>query len=112
MLIYKIFRRAEWNAFRNAAETMGAPIDLTDGYIHFSTAAQVAQTAAKYFATESDLVLLALDSERLGPALKWEPARGGALFPHLYRNLILQDVLWDKSLPLGATGHIFPEGVF
>ena len=112
MLIYKIFRRAEWVAFRDAGETAGAPIDVTDGYIHFSTAAQVAQTVAKYFAAESDLVLLALDSTRLGPALKWEPARGGALFPHLYRRLIRADVLWDKSLPLGATGHIFPEGVF
>lgn len=112
MLIYKIFRRAEWVAFRDAGETLGAPIDLTDGYIHFSTAAQVAETAAKYFSTESDLVLLALDSAKLAPALKWEPARGGALFPHLYRKLTTADVLWDKSLPLGATGHIFPEGVF
>ena len=112
MLIYKIFRRAEWNDFRTAGETAGAPIDLTDGYIHFSTAAQVAQTAAKYFATESDLVLLALDSSRLGADLRWEPSRGGALFPHLYRRLTRADVLWDKSLPLGATGHIFPEGVF
>ncbi len=112
MLIYKIFRRAEWVAFRDAGVTLGAPIDLTDGYIHFSTAAQVAETAAKYFATESDLVLLALDSDKLGPAIKWEPARNAALFPHLYRQLTLADVLWDKSLPLGATGHIFPEGVF
>ena len=112
MLIYKIFRRNEWVAFRDAGETAGAPVDLTDGYIHFSTAAQVAQTAAKYFGTESDLVLLALEADRLGPALKWEPARGGALFPHLYRSLTPSDVLWDKSLPLGATGHIFPEGVF
>jgi uncharacterized protein (DUF952 family) len=112
MIIYKIFRRAEWVAFRDAGETMGAPIDVTDGYIHFSTAAQVAETAAKYFASESDLVLLALDSDTLGPAVKWEPARNGALFPHLYRTLTLDDVIWDKSLPLGATGHIFPEGVF
>ncbi|MEO6301447.1 MAG: DUF952 domain-containing protein [Paracoccaceae bacterium] len=112
MLIYKIFRRAEWNEFRTAGETAGAPIDLSDGYIHFSTAAQVAQTAAKYFATESDLVLLALDTDRLGPTLRWEPAREGALFPHLYRPLTLADILYDKSLPLGATGHIFPEGVF
>ena len=112
MLIYKIFRRAEWVAFRDAGQTHGAPIDLADGYVHFSTAAQVAETAAKHFVTESDLVLLALESDRLGPALKWEPSRGGALFPHLYRALTLADVLWDKSLPLGATGHIFPEGVF
>jgi uncharacterized protein (DUF952 family) len=112
MLIYKIFRRPEWDAFRAAGDTLGAPIDLADGYIHISTAAQVAETASKYFASESDLVLVALNAEALGPALKWEPSRGGALFPHLYRKLTLTDVVWDKSLPLGATGHIFPEGVW
>jgi uncharacterized protein (DUF952 family) len=112
MLIYKIFRRSEWDAFRAAGETAGAPIDLADGYIHFSTSAQVAETAAKWFATESDLVLVAFNEDALGPALKWEPSRGGALFPHLYRHLRLSDVVWDKSLPLGATGHIFPEGVW
>jgi len=111
MLIYKILRRAEWDEFRQAGETAGAPIDLADGYIHFSTAAQVAETAAKYFGTQSNLVLVAFQADRLGPALKWEPSRGGALFPHLYRKLALDEVLWDKSLPLGATGHIFPEGV-
>lgn len=111
MLIYKIFRRPEWDAFKAAGQTAGAPVDLADGYIHFSTAAQVAETAAKHFAQESDLVLVALDDEALGDALKWEPSRGGALFPHLYRSLELADVVWDKSLPLGATGHIFPEGV-
>ena len=112
MLIYKIFRRPEWDAFRAAGETLGAPIDLTDGYIHFSTSVQVAETAAKHFTHESDLVLLALDADKLGDALKWEPSRGGALFPHLYRPLKLADVVWDKSLPLGASGHIFPEGVW
>lgn len=112
MQIFKIFRRAEWDAFRAAGETAGAPVDLADGYIHFSTAATVAETAARYFSTESDLVLVALRSETLGDALKWEPARGGVLFPHLYRNLALADVVWDKSLPLGATGHIFPEGLW
>lgn len=112
MLIYKILRRPEWIAFRAAGITSGAPIDLQDGYIHFSTAVQVAETAAKHFGTDRDLVLLAMDSDRLGPDLKWEPSRGGALFPHLYRALELGDVLWDKSLPLGATGHIFPEGIF
>ena len=112
MLIYKIFRRPEWDAFRSAGETTGAPIDIADGFIHFSTAAQVAETAAKHFATESDLVLVALNAETLGPALKWEASRGGALFPHLYRPLTLAEVVWDKSLPLGATGHIFPEGLW
>ncbi|SEO11721.1 Uncharacterized conserved protein, DUF952 family [Gemmobacter aquatilis] len=111
MLIYKILRRPEWDAFRAAGETAGAPIDLQDGYIHFSTSVQVVETVAKHFATESDLVLVAVRAEQLGPDLKWEPSRGGALFPHLYRRLRLSDVVWDKSLPLGATGHIFPEGV-
>ncbi|MHC0054527.1 DUF952 domain-containing protein [Actibacterium sp. D379-3] len=111
MLIFKIFRRPEWQAFRDAGQTSGAPVDLADGYIHFSTAEQVTVTAAKHFATESDLVLVAFDAGALGDALKWETSRGGALFPHLYRALRLDEVVWDKSLPLGVTGHIFPEGV-
>jgi uncharacterized protein (DUF952 family) len=111
MLIFKIFRRAEWDSFRDAGKTLGAPVDLADGFIHFSTAPQVVETVAKHFGDESDLVLVAVDPARLGPALKWEPSRGGALFPHLYRPLLLAEVVWDKSLPLGATGHIFPEGV-
>lgn len=111
MLVYKIFRRPEWDALVARGETSGAPVDLADGYIHLSTAPQVTETAAKHFAGESDLVLVALDAGALGPALRWEPSRGGALFPHLYRPLRRTDVLWDKSLPLGAAGHIFPEGV-
>lgn len=111
MLVYKIFRRTEWDALATRGETLGAPVDLADGYIHLSTAAQVTETAARHFAGESDLVLVALDSARLGAALRWEPSRGGQLFPHLYRPLRRGDVLWDKSLPLGAAGHIFPEGV-
>ncbi|MCW3781825.1 DUF952 domain-containing protein [Defluviimonas salinarum] len=111
MLVFKIFRRPEWDAFRAAGETAGAPVDRADGFIHFSTAAQVAETAAKHFAEESDLVLVAFEATALGPSLKWEASRGGALFPHLYRPLTLAEVVWDKSLPLGATGHIFPEGV-
>ena len=111
MMVYKIFRRPEWDALRAAGQTRGAPVDLTDGYIHLSTAAQVAGTAAKHFAEESDLVLVAIDADALGPALRWEASRGGALFPHLYRPLRLDDIAWDKSLPLGAAGHIFPEGV-
>jgi uncharacterized protein (DUF952 family) len=112
MLIYKIFRRPEWDAFFAAGQTAGAPVDLSDGFIHFSAAPQLAETCEKYFGGISDLVLVACDADRLGAALKWEQSRGGALFPHLYRNLVLADVVWDKSLPLGASGHIFPEGVF
>jgi uncharacterized protein (DUF952 family) len=112
MLIYKIFRRPEWDAFKAAGQTLGAPVDLADGFIHFSAAPQLAETAAKYFGSESDLVLVAFEANRLGNALKWEVSRGGALFPHLYRALQLSEVVWDKSLPLGVSGHIFPEGVF
>ena len=111
MLVLKIMRRAEWDAFRKAGRTDGAPVDLADGFIHFSTPAQVAETVARHFAAESDLVLVAVNPDGLGAALKWEPSRGGALFPHLYRALRLEEVVWDKSLPLGAAGHIFPEGV-
>ena len=111
MLIFKIFRRAEWDALKSVGRTRGAPIDLSDGFIHFSGQAQLAETAAKYFADVSDCVLVACDADRLGAALKWEASRGGALFPHLYREMTLDDVIWDKSLPLGATGHIFPVGV-
>jgi uncharacterized protein (DUF952 family) len=111
MLVFKIFRRPEWVAFHQAGRTRGAPIDLADGYVHLSTAGQVAETAARHFAEESDLVLVAVSAEALGADLKWEPSRGGALFPHLYRELRQSDVIWDKSLPLGAAGHIFPEGV-
>lgn len=111
MLIYKIFRRAEWEALCRDGETAGAPVDLADGYIHFSTAAQVAATAARHFAGEDDLVLVAVEAAALGTALRWEPARGGALFPHLYRPLRRSEVVWDRPLPLGPAGHVFPEGL-
>ena len=104
MLIYKIFRRPEWDAFRAAGETAGAPVDLADGFIHFSTAAQVVETAAKHFATESDLVLVAVAAEPLGTALKWEPSRGGALFPHLYAPLDPRLALSVRPLQLKADG--------
>ncbi len=108
MLIYKIFRDDEWRAFEAAGETQGAPVDLADGYIHFSTAAQAGETAAKHFAAVEGLWLLAFDAETLGAELKWEPSRGGALFPHLYRPLRLEEMLWVKPLPLVAGTHQFP----
>ena len=109
MLIYKIFRAPEWAAMQTAGETLGAPVDLADGYVHFSTKDQVAETAAKWFAGEENLHLLALESDALAPHLKWEPSRGGALFPHLYRALTMEDILWITLLPLGPEGHIFPD---
>lgn len=109
MLIYKIFRAPEWAAMQDAGETLGAPVDLADGYVHFSTAETVAETAAKWFAGEEGLVLLACDTEAMEADLKWEPSRGGALFPHLYRPFHMTDVVWSKPLPCGPEGHIFPE---
>lgn len=109
MLIYKIFRADEWSAFQAAGKTRGAPIDLTDGYIHFSTAEQAAETAAKHFAGAEGLVLLALDADALGDALKWEVSRGGAKFPHLYREMTLDEVVWSKPLPLVEGVHHFPQ---
>ena len=107
--IFKILSAAEWHAAESAGIFQGAGIDLADGFIHFSTAAQAAETAAKHFAGKSDLVLVAVDAERLGPALRWEVSRGGQLFPHLYGTLATGDVLWVKPLPLGTDGkHRFP----
>ncbi|MGL4291024.1 MAG: DUF952 domain-containing protein [Phreatobacter sp.] len=107
--IYKIAQRAAWDEARLAGRFAGAPVDLKDGYIHFSTAAQVAETAARHFAGQPDLVLAAIDAEALGEALKWEMSRGGALFPHLYAALDMAAVKWTKPLPLDADGrHQFP----
>jgi uncharacterized protein (DUF952 family) len=85
--IYKILKRAEWEAAMRAGRFDGAAIDLTDGYIHLSTAAQAEETARRYFTDQADLVLVRLDAEALGAAIKWEPSRGGDLFPHLYAPL-------------------------
>ncbi|GKY87445.1 DUF952 domain-containing protein [Sinisalibacter aestuarii] len=110
MLIYKIFRAPEWAAFEASGVTPGAPVDLADGFIHFSTAMQAAETAAKHFAGEQGLVLVAVSVDRLGTDLKWEPSRGGALFPHLYRELDATDVVWTRPLLAGPDGlHRFPE---
>lgn len=109
MLIYKIFRADEWAAMQAQGETAGAPVDLADGYVHFSTANQAVETAAKWFAGAEGLVLLACETDRMGTDLKWEPSRGGALFPHLYRALNMRDVTWSKPLPLDAGTHVFPK---
>lgn len=108
MLIYKIFRADEWTTLQAEGQTIGAPIDVTDGYIHFSTAETVAETVAKYFADVDGLMLLAVEADGLAP-LKWEPARDGVLFPHLYRKLAMRDVLWSKPLPLQDGKHVFPD---
>ncbi len=111
MLIFKIFRSDEWQALRAQGQSAGAPVDLADGYIHFSTAAQAPETAAKHFAGVEGLFLVAVEAERLGDALEWEVSRGGAHFPHLYAPLRLQDVVWAQPLPIQGGVHRFPAGL-
>lgn len=108
--IYKITPRGDWERAEAAGTFGGAPVDLADGFIHFSTAAQVAETAAKHFAEQDDLLLVAVDPERLGDALRWEPSRGGALFPHLYGPLPTSAVLWARPMPLRDGTHVLPFG--
>jgi uncharacterized protein (DUF952 family) len=107
--IYKIMTAQQWQQAEAAGRFEGAPIDLEDGYIHFSDAGTVRETAARHFAGQPDLLLAAVEAERLGEALKWEVSRGGALFPHLYASLPLDQILWIRQLPLGEGGrHVFP----
>jgi uncharacterized protein (DUF952 family) len=108
--VFKICRAPEWAEAERSGAYRGSPVDLRDGYIHFSTAEQVADTAAKHFAGVDGLKLLAVDADTLGSALKWEPSRGGALFPHLYDQLSVARVLWVRALPLDAAGrHVIPD---
>ena len=108
--IYKICDSALWREAERAGVFAGAPVDHADGFIHFSTAAQVAETATRHFAGRGDLLLVAVDAAALGSALRYEPSRGGQLFPHLYGTLPLSAVRWVRPLPLGAGGkHVFPE---
>jgi uncharacterized protein (DUF952 family) len=109
-VIYKICTAAEWHAAEHAGAYSGSAVDRKDGFIHFSTAEQMGETAAKHFAGQRDLVLVSVDADKLGPGLKWEPSRGGALFPHLYGELGLYAVLRVDPLPLGEGGrHVFPR---
>ncbi len=109
-VIYKIIDRDEWDAARACGRYSGSRDDRRDGFIHFSTAGQVRETAARHFAGEGNLVLLAIDGAALGPALKWEASRQGALFPHLYGLLRLSSVTRSWPLPLNGHGiHEFPD---
>ena len=110
MIVYKIVATEEWADAAAAGVFTGAAIDRADGFIHFSTAEQAPETAAKWFAGRDDLTLAAIDADALGDDLRWEPSRGGALFPHLYAGLPMSAVVWSRPLPLGADGrHIFRE---
>ncbi len=104
-LIFKIVSAEEWRAAERNGVFAGAAVDLADGYIHFSTAEQAAETARKWFAGRDDLTLAAIDADALGEALRWEPSRGGALFPHFYGQLPMTAVVWSRPLPLAEDGR-------
>jgi uncharacterized protein (DUF952 family) len=109
-MIYKILSRSEWEAAALGGVYTGSPVDLADGFIHFSTAQQMRETAAKHFAGQADLVLVSFDDGAFGDRLVYEPSRGGALFPHLYGSLPTSLAIAVVSLPLGSDGrHVFPE---
>ncbi|CTQ32937.1 hypothetical protein JAN5088_01711 [Jannaschia rubra] len=110
-MIYKLFRTPEWQALHADGTTRGAPVDLADGYIHFSTAAQVAETAARHFRGVEGVWLIAVDEATVSDNLKWEPSRGGDLFPHLHAPLRGDQVAWAQPLPMVDGVHMFPAGL-
>ena len=108
-MIYHMCHAGEWAAAVVAGGYRGSSQDLADGFIHFSTATQIAESARRHRAGQDGLLLVAVDAGRLGDRVKWEASRGGALFPHLYGVLDPRESAWVKPLPLGPNGeHIFP----
>jgi uncharacterized protein (DUF952 family) len=106
--IYKILARAAWDEALADGAFTGSGIDLADGFIHFSTAAQAGETARRYFQGQPDLVVVEVEGDDLGEALKWEPSRGGDLFPHLYGSLSCALARAVREAPLGADGVPVP----
>ncbi|HEU4535654.1 MAG TPA: DUF952 domain-containing protein [Polyangiaceae bacterium] len=107
-IVYKIARESEWHAAEATGSFEGSALDRRDGYIHLSTASQVGETARRHFAGQTDLVLLAFDAADLGEALRYEPSRGGDLFPHLYGPLPVAALRRLCPLPWDGTQHQFP----
>ncbi|HEY1454734.1 MAG TPA: DUF952 domain-containing protein [Roseiarcus sp.] len=105
MVVYKIVAADEWREAEAVGFFAGASVDRADGFIHFSTAEQAPETAARWFAGRDDLILAAVDAEPLGADLRWEPSRDGALFPHLYAALPMSAVVWVRPLRLGPSGR-------
>jgi uncharacterized protein (DUF952 family) len=109
-IIYKICPEALWREAERDGVFRGAPVDLRDGFIHFSTASQLPETVRKHFVGQDGLLLIAVNSDSLGPALAWEPSRGRSeLFPHLYGELPVTAVEGVAPLPLGEEGHVIPD---
>ena len=111
MQIFKILLPQEWRELQRDRQTAGAPIDVQDGYIHFSTAAQLRETAAKHFAGEKEIFVLACDTEQMEGPLKWKESRGGDLFPHLYGPLDIHFVSWHEAVTLKNDMHQFSDRI-
>lgn len=108
-LVYKVVSRDDWDVAQRDGVYRGAPIDVTDGFIHLSAANQLVETVARHFSGQHNLLLVAIEAKQLGDALRWEPSRGGKLFPHLYGELPLTAVLSAVELPLGEDHqHVLP----
>lgn len=105
-IAYKVLTAEEWAGFAAAGRFTGAPVDVADGYIHLSTAAQLTETVNKHFAGQSGLWVAAIDLDLLGAAVKWEPSRGGALFPHIYAALPIDAVIAAMPLERGEDGAV------
>ena len=111
MLIFKIFLPNEWQDFSKVGRTKGAPVDIADGYIHFSTATQVRETITKHFSSHDKLVVAAFKTDTFSTDLKWEPSRGGQDFPHLYRGLLMTEVEWHSAIKKENGCHYLPEAI-
>jgi uncharacterized protein (DUF952 family) len=110
--IYKLVPAQIWAQAEESGRFAGLPVDLQDGFIHFSTGSQLRETAEKHFKGQRDLLLVAVDPRRLGAELRWEPSRGGALFPHLYGDLAMDSVIFATEIGLSEDGrHAFPESI-
>lgn len=110
-IIYKVTSKDQWSSAEAVGYFEGAGIDRSDGFIHFSSAAQLIETVSKHFVRQDDLLIVCVDADKLGEHLRWEASRGGDLFPHLYGALALSAVVETMELPLDETGiHVFPEG--
>lgn len=111
LFAFKLLRPEEWATWRESGRFTGSPVDLADGYIHLSARDQLRETAAKWFADVDPAILVMVDLPSLGDTVKWEPARGGALFPHVYGPIPSSAVASHARLRLGPDGrHIFPAG--
>ncbi len=110
-IIYKICTAEEWADAERQGTFTGSPVDIADGFIHFSTAQQARETARRHFAGKTGLVLVAIDTQKLSAEIRWEESRGGDLFPHLYTPLPTAAAIEVIPLPLENGVHVFPDSL-